>query len=99
MRPASPSICRKISARDANPFAAPLSSRYDELDGQMWLDDVLVPWERVFLAEPSPEPIARWLFWHQLYCWLSKAEFTLGLALACTACDGADGSTSRRSST
>ena len=31
-----------------------------------------------------PERIARWLFWHQLYCWLSKAEFTLGLALACT---------------
>jgi 4-hydroxyphenylacetate 3-monooxygenase len=26
-------ICRKISAREANPFAAPLSSRYDELDG------------------------------------------------------------------
>src|SRR5258705_78686 len=23
-------------------------------------------------------------FWHQLYGWLSKAEFTLGLALACT---------------
>ena len=30
------------------------------------------------------DPVARWLFWHQLYCWLSKAEFTLGLALACT---------------
>jgi 4-hydroxyphenylacetate 3-monooxygenase len=27
--------------------------------------------------------MASWLFWHQLYCWLSKAEFTLGLALAC----------------
>jgi len=77
-------ICRKISAREANPFAAPLSSRYDELDGQMWLDDVVIPWERVFLLDQSPEPIARWLFWHQLYCWLSKAEFTLGLALACT---------------
>ena len=77
-------ICRKISAREANPFTAPLSSRYDELDGQMWLDDVLIPWERVFLLDQSPEPIARWLFWHQLYCWLSKAEFTLGLALACT---------------
>ena len=50
----------------------------------MWLDDVHVPWERVFLVDPSPDPIARWLFWHQLYCWLSKAEFTLGLALACT---------------
>ena len=77
-------ICRRRSAREANPFNAPLSSRYDELDGQMWLDDVLIPWERVFFTENSPEPIARWLFWHQLYCWLSKAEFTLGLAFACT---------------
>jgi 4-hydroxyphenylacetate 3-monooxygenase len=77
-------ICRKESARDKNPFVAPLSRHYDELDGQMWFDDVLVPWNRVFLTEPSPEPVARWLFWHQLYCWLSKAEFTLGLALACT---------------
>ena len=77
-------ICRKASARAANPFSAPLSNRFDELDGQMWFDDVPVPWNRVFLTEPSPEPVARWLFWHQLYCWLAKAEFTLGLALACT---------------
>ena len=76
-------LCRKISARHPNPFLAPLSSRFDELDGQMWLDDVFVPWERVFLMDPSPEAMASWLFWHQLYCWLSKAEFTLGLALAC----------------
>jgi len=77
-------LCRKISARHANPFLAPLSSRFDELDGQMWLEEVLVPWDRVFLTEPSPDPIASWCFWHQLYCWLAKAEFTLGLALACT---------------
>lgn len=76
-------ICRPPVPRDADPSTAPLSNRYDELDGQMWLEDVLVPWERVFLSEPSPEPVARWLFWHQLYCWLSKAEFTLGLGLAC----------------
>jgi aromatic ring hydroxylase len=76
-------VCRKISARHPNPFVAPLSSRFDELDGQMWLDDVLIPWDRVFLVDPSPEPVAAWLFWHQLYCWLAKAEFTLGLALAC----------------
>jgi aromatic ring hydroxylase len=50
----------------------------------MWLEEVFVPFERVFLTEPSPEPVASWLFWHQLYCWLAKAEFTLGLALACT---------------
>ena len=66
----------------AEPFTAPLSHRFDELDGQMWLEDVFIPWERVFLVEPSPEPIATWLFWHHLYGWLAKAEFTLGLALA-----------------
>jgi aromatic ring hydroxylase len=68
-------VCRKIAARHASRFVAPLSSRFDELDGQMWLDDVFIPWERVFLVEPSPEPIATWL---------AKAEFTLGLALALT---------------
>jgi 4-hydroxyphenylacetate 3-monooxygenase len=77
-------VCRKRSAREDGRFVARLSSRNDELDGQMWLDEVFVPHERVFLLDPTPEPIARWLFWHQLYCWLSKAEFTLGLALACT---------------
>ena len=76
-------VCRKVSARHGNPFLAPLSSRFDELDGQLWLEDVLVPWERVFLTEASPDPIAAWCFWHQLYAWLAKAEFTLGLALAC----------------
>jgi aromatic ring hydroxylase len=75
-------LCRKIATRDQNPFVAPLSSRYDELDGQMWLDDVFVPWERVFFVDPSPEAIPRWLRWHHLYGWLAKAEFTLGLALA-----------------
>ncbi len=77
-------LCRKIAARDPNRFMSPLSSRFDELDGQMWLDQVLIPWERVFFVEASPEPIARWLLWHHLYGWLSKAEFTLGLALALT---------------
>ena len=38
-------ICRKSATRDANPFTSPLSSRFDELDGQMWLDDVFVPVE------------------------------------------------------
>jgi len=75
-------LCRHSAARDRNPFIAPLSSRYDELDGQMWLDDVFVPWEHVFLVGADPDPIARWLRWHHLYGWLAKAEFTLGLALA-----------------
>jgi aromatic ring hydroxylase len=75
-------LCRKPATRETNPFIAPLSLRFDELDGQMWLDDVFVPWERVFFVGPNPDPIARWLRWHHLYGWLAKAEFTLGLALA-----------------
>jgi len=82
--PGVTTVCRKIAVRDQNPFVAPLSSRYDELDGQMWLEDVFIPWERVFFVDPSPEAIPRWLRWHHLYGWLSKAEFTLGLALALT---------------
>jgi aromatic ring hydroxylase len=80
--PGVTTICRKMAARGGSRFAAPLTHRFDELDGQMWLDDVLIPWERVFLVEASPEPIATWLLWHHLYGWLAKAEFTLGLALA-----------------
>jgi 4-hydroxyphenylacetate 3-monooxygenase len=76
-------MCRRIAARHPNPFLAPMSNRFDELDGQMWLDEVLVPWDRVFLLEASPEAMAQWLFWHQLYCGMAKIDFTLGLALAC----------------
>jgi aromatic ring hydroxylase len=75
-------LCRQPAARSKNRFAAPLSQRFDELDGQMWLDDVFVPWERVFLADTEPEAIPRWLRWHHLYGWLAKAEYTLGLGLA-----------------
>jgi aromatic ring hydroxylase len=77
-------LCRKVSVRDANPFVSPLSSRNDELDGQMWLDNVFVPNDRLFFLDANVDPIARWLFWHQLYCWLSKGDFALGLGLALT---------------
>jgi aromatic ring hydroxylase len=77
-------LCRKIAARDPNPFLAPLSSRFDELDGTLWLEDVLIPYEHVFLIDPGPEAVARWLMWHHLYGWGARAEFSLGLALAIT---------------
>jgi 4-hydroxyphenylacetate 3-monooxygenase len=82
--PGITTLCRKPATRETNPFVAPLSLRFDELDGQMWLDDVFVPWEHVFFVGADPDPIARWLRWHHLYGWLAKAEFTLGLALALT---------------
>jgi aromatic ring hydroxylase len=77
-------LCRKVSVRDANPFVSALSARNDELDGQMWLDNVFVPNNRLFFLDANVDGIARWLFWHQLYCWLSKGDFALGLGLALT---------------
>jgi aromatic ring hydroxylase len=77
-------LCRKIAARHDNPFISPLSSRYDELDGQVWLDEVLVPWDRVFFTCDTSSPAGfAWLAWHQLYCWAAKSEYSLALALAC----------------
>ncbi|HEX3535751.1 MAG TPA: 4-hydroxyphenylacetate 3-hydroxylase N-terminal domain-containing protein [Stellaceae bacterium] len=80
--PGVTTVCRKLAPSHKSRFLSPLSGRFDELDGQMWLDNVAIPWERVFFVEPSPEPIATYLLWHHLYGWLARAEFTLGLALA-----------------
>ena len=75
-------LCRKMAPRDPSPFIAPLSNRFDELDGQMWLDEVMIPWERIFYTEVVPEAVARWLMWHHLYGWGARAEFSLGIGLA-----------------
>jgi aromatic ring hydroxylase len=89
--PGVTTICRKIAARPGSRFTAPLSNRFDELDGLMWLDNVFVPWERVFLVGASAEPAVLWLLWHHLYGWLAKAEFALGLGLALTDAMGLNG--------
>ncbi len=92
-------ICRKIAARGASRFAAPLRSRFDELDGQMWLDNVFIPWERVFLVEPSPEPIATWLLWHHLYGWLAEGRIRARPRARPGRRDGRSRNTSRPSNT
>ena len=90
-------VARKVAARYPHPEVAPLSHRFDELDAQLWLDEVFVPFERVFSAE-SPlgaaptggggggpartTNLVGWLLWHQHHGWLAKLEFSLGLALA-----------------
>ena len=82
-------VARKPAARYANPFSSPLSSRFDELDAMLWLDDVFVPAERVFVIDPDKAPgggrgngVVAWLWWHQQIGWLARAEYTLGTALA-----------------
>ncbi|MEN2768483.1 4-hydroxyphenylacetate 3-monooxygenase, oxygenase component [Ornithinibacillus xuwenensis] len=42
-------ICRESFAYKDSHYDHPLGSRYDEMDAVVLFDDVLVPWERVFL--------------------------------------------------
>jgi 4-hydroxyphenylacetate 3-monooxygenase len=84
-------VARRPVARYRTPFMSPLSSRYDELDAYLWLEDVLVPWEKVFAYrfDASAQDDSRerdrifcWLTWHHQHSYLAHADYTLGLALA-----------------
>ena len=79
-------VSRRPVAKHPNPFLAPLSSRFDELDSMVWLENVFVPRSRVFTGEPISRnrrhSLVCWLLWHHSYGWLAKAELTLGIALA-----------------
>jgi 4-hydroxyphenylacetate 3-monooxygenase oxygenase component len=44
-------ICRPSFAPSGEPADHPLSGRFDEMDATVVFDNVLVPWERVFLHE------------------------------------------------
>ncbi len=47
-------ICRDLYAEHADPERLPLTARFDEVDATLMFDDVLVPWERVFVyREPD----------------------------------------------
>lgn len=48
-------LCRdSVAAPGADPFDKPLSSRFDEQDAFCIFDDVLVPWDRVFIDGDVP---------------------------------------------
>jgi len=42
-------LCRDTYDHGKSNFDAPLSSRYEEMDAVVIFDDVLVPWERIFM--------------------------------------------------
>ncbi len=79
-------VSRRAAARHRNSFLSPLSSRFDELDSMVWMDDVFVPRSRVFTGEPlnrnRRHSLVCWLLWHHSYGWLAKSELTLALSLA-----------------
>src|SRR5246127_4269138 len=85
-------ICRLsvIHQNAASPMDYPLSARFDETDAMVIFDDVLVPWERVFIHR-DPE-LCNGLYnrtgimpqiMHQFSTKnLAKAEFMMGLGFA-----------------
>ena len=85
-------ICRPslVNLNVASPMDSPLSNRFDEGDGMVIFDDVLVPWERTFVYRDVA--MCNGLFnrtgtinhmMHQ-FCTknLAKAEFMMGLGFA-----------------
>lgn len=89
-------ICRDTYDDEKPLFDAPLAGRFEEMDCLVVFDNVLVPWERVFLYD-SPalcngayaETNAVVHMMHQVVCKnLAKAEFIVGLL--CAMCRASD---------
>ena len=83
-------LCRDSYDEGRSRFDAPLSSRFEEMDSVVIFEDVLVPWERVFLYD-SPqacndaykETNAVVHMMHQVICKnVAKADFMVGLMCA-----------------
>ena len=85
-------LCRDSYDQGRSRFDYPLSSRFDEMDCVVFFDDVLVPWERVFLLGDvdllNRTAVATHSTAHSAHQGavknLAKAEFVLGVALLMT---------------
>jgi 4-hydroxyphenylacetate 3-monooxygenase len=78
---------RRPATDSTDSFTYPLSTRFDEQDASIFLDDVFIPWEQVYV-DRDPEIIGL-LTQHfsfqilaQLNRMLARAEFSVGLGLA-----------------
>ncbi|MEQ8661963.1 MAG: 4-hydroxyphenylacetate 3-monooxygenase, oxygenase component [Gammaproteobacteria bacterium] len=91
-------ICRDSYDEEKSLFDAPLAARFEEMDAVVVFDDVLVPWERVFMYRDPllcnrafAETNAVIHMMHQVVCSkLAKAEFVVGLLCAMAKATGKD---------
>ncbi len=91
-------LCRDTYDEGKSHFDAPLASRYDEHDAVVIFDNVLVPWERIFMyGEPSlcnqafaaTNAVVHMM--HQVACGkLAKAEFLVGIMCKIAEATGRD---------
>lgn len=92
-------LCRESFDLGRSHFDHPLGSRYEEMDAVVVFDDVLVPWERVFIYNNVELCNSLWAgtggaahIMHQFVTkFVSKTEFIFGLACAVAETIGADG--------
>jgi len=85
-------LCRDSYDEGKSGFDAPLASRFEEMDAVVLFDDVLVPWERVFLLDDvgacnevfaATGAVVHMM--HQVACKnVAKAELIVGLLCAIT---------------
>ncbi len=91
-------ICRDTYDEGKSTFDAPLASRFEEMDAVVIFDNVLVPWERVFMYKDPllcnrafAETNAVVHMMHQVACGkLAKTEFIVGLLCAMAHASGKD---------
>ena len=90
-------VCRESFAEEGT-YDHPLSSRFEEQDAVVCFDDVLVPWERVFLLE-DPERANKlsegtdaivFMAQQATIREVAKAEFAIGVATMVAETIGAD---------
>jgi aromatic ring hydroxylase len=78
-------ICRDLYAENADPERHPLTTRFDEVDAALIFDDVIVPWERVFVYK-DPKLLAgvnyihTWGQYSTMLRLIVKLEAFLGVA-------------------
>ena len=91
-------ICRDSYDEGKPAFDAPLAARFEEMDAVVIFDEVLVPWERLFMYQDPllcnrafAETNAVVHMMHQVACGkLAKAEFVVGLLCAMARASGKD---------
>jgi 4-hydroxyphenylacetate 3-monooxygenase/anthranilate 3-monooxygenase (FAD)/4-hydroxyphenylacetate 3-monooxygenase len=83
-------ICRDLYAEHADPERLPLTARFDEVDATLVFDDVLVPWDRVFVyRDPARAAqlhgrINLWASYSTLIRLLTRLEGFIGVAMVLT---------------
>ncbi|MGH7811685.1 MAG: 4-hydroxyphenylacetate 3-hydroxylase N-terminal domain-containing protein, partial [Candidatus Binatia bacterium] len=91
-------ICRDLYAEHADPERQPLTTRFDEVDAALIFDDVVVPWEQVFVYK-DPKLLSGIMYihtWGQYSTMLRlivKLEAFLGVAQLLTQYAGRNKST------